>query len=144
MNFAPRYVGIALALLAPLGCGSGSSGSGSSPPPTWTQVYSDIIGPTCAMPCHNPNGPGVMYGMLDMSTQQTAYMNLVNVMAAGTKCAGKGTRIVPGMPDMSILYLKASDDDPAPCGNKMPDGTNGLAAAQSDEIQAWIAAGANP
>jgi hypothetical protein len=81
-------------------------------------------------------------GKLDMSTKDTAYKNLVNVAAAGVACSGKGTRVIPGMPDMSIMYLKASNDDPTPCGSKMPLGSTGLPADKSDELQAWIVAGA--
>ena len=33
-----------------------------------------------------------MFGMLDMTTQAKAHANLVGVMAAGDKCAGKGVR----------------------------------------------------
>jgi hypothetical protein len=110
--------------------------------PTFTQVYSDIISGTCAGPCHNPNGIGVSQGHLDMSTQALAFANLVGTPTAGIACAGKGTRVVAGNADGSIMYLKANNTDPAPCGSKMPLGSNGLGAAQSDEIEAWINAGA--
>jgi hypothetical protein len=93
------------------------------------------------MPCHNASGLGGTTGALDMSTKDLAYRNLVGVAAEST-CAGKGTRVVAGMPDMSVMYLKASDDDPTPCGAKMPLGSNGLPASKSDELKGWIAAGA--
>jgi hypothetical protein len=140
-------LGLLFAFAFGAGCSSSSGGASGSaadsgPPPTWTQVYNDIISPTCAMPCHNPTGVGGQMGKLDMSTKDTAYTNLVNVAAAGVACAGKGTRVIPGMPDMSIMYLKASNDDPTPCGGKMPLGSNGLPADKADELKAWIVAGA--
>jgi hypothetical protein len=141
MNRSLSFFGIALVLLLPLfACGGG--GSSSSTPPTFTQVYTDVLGPQCGTQCHNPGGIGFTEGMLDMSTQSLAFDNLVNVPAAGSACAGKGVRVAPGMPDGSIMYLKASDEDPAPCGAKMPFGSNGLPSAQSDEVKAWITAGA--
>src|SRR5579863_9153830 len=61
-------------------------------PTTWTQVYADIIGPTCST-CHNPTGSGGALGKLNMSSADTAYTDLVNVAAAGSACGGKGTRV---------------------------------------------------
>jgi hypothetical protein len=109
---------------------------------TFTQVYTTVIATRC-MPCHTTaNGIGVMNGHLDMTSQATAFANLVNVPAAGVACAGKGTRVVPGMPDSSVLYLKISLDDPAPCGAKMPLGLPALPQAEADMIESWIMGGA--
>ena len=55
--------------------------------PTFTNVYANVIGARCTG-CHRPGGSGVNVGMLDMSTQATAYANLVGVTSAGT---GAGT-----------------------------------------------------
>ncbi len=77
-----------------------------------------------------------------MTSQTAAFTNLVNVAASGVQCAGKGTRVVPGMKDMSILYLKVSLDDPSPCGQKMPLGLTPLAQSEVDMIDSWISAGA--
>ena len=108
---------------------------------TWTEVYTDIIMPTC-VGCHNPGGNGGTLGKLDMSSQDTAYTNLVNVAAAGSACAGKGARITPRSTTASILYLKVSPTDPSPCGSKMPLIGSALSQDQVDEIASWINAGA--
>jgi hypothetical protein len=49
--------------------------------------------------------------------------------------------VVPGSPDTSIMYLKVSLDDPAPCGAKMPLGGS-LDRASADLIESWIMSGA--
>jgi hypothetical protein len=114
----------------------------SGPPATFTQVYTNIISQRCA-PCHTTaSGIGVAMGKLDMTSQATAYGNLVNAPAVGSACAGKGTRITPGQPDQSIMYLKVSLDDPTPCGQKMPLGGPPLTKDQADSIESWVTAGA--
>jgi hypothetical protein len=50
--------------------------------PTFTNVYSSIIGARC-VGCHKPGSSGVTTGMLDMSSQATAYANLVGVASDG-------------------------------------------------------------
>jgi hypothetical protein len=109
---------------------------------TFTQVYTTVIANRC-MPCHTTaNGIGVTQGHLDMTTQAAAYANLVNAPTAGVACAGVGTRVVPRMPGSSIMFLKVSLDDPAPCGSKMPLGGPPLARSETDLISSWITAGA--
>src|SRR5215470_13759495 len=73
--------------------------------PTFTNVYTQVIGPVCGT-CHGPGQIGLLEGNLDMSTQAAAFANTVNVPASGILCNGKGTRIVPGQPAESVLYLK--------------------------------------
>lgn len=107
---------------------------------TFTEVYEKVVAPVCR-PCHATD-IGVSQGLLDMSTQSTAYANLVSVPAAGERCAGLGTRVVPGEPDSSIMYLKISTDDPSPCGEKMPYRRPSLTQDQADLIEHWIEAGA--
>jgi len=120
---------------------TGPAGDMGGPAATFTQVYTMVIASSCA-PCHTTaGGIGITQGQLDLTTQSKAYANLVNVAAAGTQCAGKGSRVVPGMPDSSILYLKVSLDDPAPCGAKMPLG-GALTEDKAEMIESWIAAGA--
>jgi len=110
--------------------------------PTFTQVYTTVIEQRC-MPCHTTAaGIGVTMGHLDMTTQAAAFMNLVNAPAAGIACSGKGTRVVPGKQDESIMYLKVSLDDPTPCGAKMPLGLPALSQAETDLIENWIKGGA--
>jgi hypothetical protein len=120
--------------------GEGGAGDGGTAS-TFTQVYA-IISNRCS-PCHTTAaGIGVMQGHLDMTSQMAAFMNLVNTPAAGVACTGKGPRVTPGMPDMSVMYLKISLDDPAPCGMKMPLGRAPLPQAEADSIESWIMAGA--
>jgi hypothetical protein len=110
--------------------------------PTFTQVYTTVIAVRC-MPCHTtPTGIGVTMGLLDMTSAAAAYTNLVNKPAAGAACSGRGTRVVAGMPDMSIMFLKVSLDDPAPCGAKMPLG-GALTRTEADLIENWILGGAS-
>jgi hypothetical protein len=89
--------------------------------------------------CHNPTGEGGTVGKLDMSSQSTAFTNLVGVAAAGAECSGKGTRVVAGDADMSILYQKVTTPT---CGSMMPLGGAALANDLTDEIEGWINAGA--
>jgi hypothetical protein len=96
-------------------------------------------------PCHTGTGPaaiGISVGHLDMTTQAMAYTDLVNVPTAGASCAGVGTRVVPGNAQNSIMYLKVSLVDPAPCGAKMPFGLPPLAQSEVDLIKGWINGGA--
>jgi hypothetical protein len=86
-----------------------------------------------------PLGDGFTTGKLDMSSQATAFMNLVGVAAAGAECGGKGTRVVAGNADMSILFQKVTTPT---CGSQMPLGGTPLTGAQTEEIQSWINAGA--
>jgi hypothetical protein len=125
------------------GDAGGEAGAVDGPvPTTFTQVYDGIISQRCA-PCHTATGGiGITMGQLDMTSKMAAFMNLVNVPAAGVACAGQGTRVVPGMPDMSILYLKISHDDPSPCGSKMPLGLPPIPMDEEDTIESWILAGA--
>jgi hypothetical protein len=122
--------------------GGGAGGGGAVAAPSFATIYSTIITQRCA-PCHTTStGIGVTQGHLDMTSEPTAFSNLVNAPTAGISCGGVGTRVVPGMPDSSIMYLKVSLDDPAPCGAKMPFGLPPLSQEQVDMIKAWITAGA--
>jgi hypothetical protein len=116
--------------------------AGGGPPPTFTQVYSTVIANRCA-PCHTQaGGDGIKLGNLDMTTRDAAYADLVNAKTAGVACGGKGARVTASKPDDSIMYLKVSLDDEAPCGSKMPLGGPPLSQTDADLIEAWITAGA--
>ncbi|MDP9149433.1 MAG: hypothetical protein M3O36_05775 [Myxococcota bacterium] len=115
--------------------GAGGDGGGA----TFTAVYAIIT--TSCLPCHATGG-GATGGMLDMSTQATAYTNLVGKTAAGSACAATGgTRVVPGMATASLLYNKVSVATPR-CGMRMPRGAAPLPAADVMLIRSWINAGA--
>jgi len=124
--------------------------------PTFTNVYANIIGVRC-IGCHRPGGSGVNVGMLDMSTQARAYMNLVNVNAAGVGAGTSGitcasvspslTRVSPGSSAGSLIFNKVHSKlagTPPPCGSPMPLPATAapLTQAQVDLIAAWIDAGA--
>ncbi len=106
--------------------GGGSSGAASAV--TFTEVYQTAL--TSCTTCHGASGN------LDMSSQSTAYTNLVGVMAAGPSCGGSGeTRVVPGNAAMSLLYNKVAGTED--CGNTMPESPQGVTL-----IQSWINEGA--
>lgn len=125
------------------GAGSTSdAGADGAAAATWTQVYTTIISQKCT-PCHTTaNGGGITIGKLDMTSQATAYMNLVNAPAAGDACSGQGTRVTPGDAASSLLYKKIEPGQPAPCGAKMPLGGAELSQDEAATIESWIQAGA--
>lgn len=155
MGKSAPYVSVrvlAFAMLAAFGCSGATNrmtapvddaapgNGGGEDKVTFTQVYENVIAPVCK-PCHS-NDIGVSQGGLDMSTKSTAFANLVLVPSAGERCAGVGTRVVPGEPDSSIMYLKISTDDPSPCGEKMPFQRGSLTQDQADLVEHWIDKGA--
>jgi len=122
--------------------------------PTFTNVYTNIIGARC-IGCHRPNSSGVSAGNLDMSTQATAYANLVGVASAGTGAGTSGitcvaaalTRVIAGNSAGSLVYNKVASklaNVLAPCGSPMPLPGSGasLTQAQVDLMAAWIDGGA--
>ncbi len=129
----------------------------SSPPPaanSFTEVYTQIIQPTCSSDYCHYNGIGLRLGALDMSSQVIAYWSLVGQPCGGPSCAGMGVRVVPYSPETSIMYQKVSETAPS-CGAQMPanpyeltlkgsamfSGTP-LTAAQQLLIYNWIKEGA--
>ncbi|HVT07965.1 MAG TPA: hypothetical protein VHO67_10945 [Polyangia bacterium] len=158
MKGSIRGAGLALVVLA-AGCGSGLGDVFVTParnatPNSFTQVYTTVLRPSCSNDYCHYNGVGVRYSALDMSSQVYAYWSLVDQPCAGPSCSAMGTRVVPGDPDRSILYLKVSDSMP-PCGARMPadqmilltKGTSVFSGSalpddQQKLIHDWIAAGA--
>jgi uncharacterized membrane protein len=141
---------LSLLLVAPaFGCGStdsastpATSSSPTTPAPTFTNVYATVLSQRCAL-CHAEAGAiGITQGTLDLGGQAVAYASLVGVAASGSSCAGHGSRVVPGQPSASLLYLKISLALPAPCGAKMPFEEPSLTRAETDLVAAWITAGA--
>jgi hypothetical protein len=92
---------------------------------------------------------------LEMSSQVRAYWSLVNQPCIGTSCNQMGTRVVPGDPGSSMLFLKVSEAAP-PCPSQMPADINqfltygnvvfiagtALLQEKQDLIQNWIQDGA--
>jgi hypothetical protein len=113
--------------------------------PGFSEVYSTIVSGRC-LPCHSSGG-GVMFGNLDMSTEQTAYANLVGVKAAGVGDCGRSglTRVVPGSAATSLMFNKVNaklKQIAPPCGDTMPDDQTVLNQTQVDLIESWINDGA--
>jgi hypothetical protein len=132
-----------------------SPASNTSPAPnSFTEVYRTIIAPTCTNDYCHYNGVGIRYSALDMSSQVYAYQSLVGQPCMGPSCSEMGTRVIPGQPDQSILYLKVSQAMP-PCGSQMPADPVALTATgasvfsgtalptdQQQLIHDWILGGA--
>jgi len=124
--------------------------------PTFTSVYSTIIGVRC-VGCHRPGGGGVTVGMLDMSSPTAAFNNLVGINAQGTGAGTSGVtcaslmpaavRVSAGHSGDSLLYDKVNSKRTATnprCGSPMPLPATAapLTQAEVDLIAAWIDAGA--
>ncbi|HEX2676074.1 MAG TPA: hypothetical protein VHM19_05525 [Polyangiales bacterium] len=123
----------ACALLA--GCngdGSSNGDAGSGEPPTFSEIYTNILHKRCAdAVCH---GGGA--GNMDFSTRDSAY-NALMMKADGPKCRASGKqRVVPGKPEESLIYLKLQPSPP--CGDRMPL-SGKLEAGDIEAIEAWIA-----
>jgi hypothetical protein len=96
-------------------------GGDSGSVPTFTQVYTTVLTANGCTTCHAGATPS---GELDMSSQATAYADLVGVAAttpSGETPACSGDRVVAGSASTSLLYLKVSEATP-PCGAQMPFG----------------------
>jgi hypothetical protein len=106
---------------------------------TLTQVYEMVYTPSCAV-CHSMAPNDSMNGMLGMIRSKDQFYNaLVNKPAQGTACSSKGTYVVPGEPDSSLLVQKLSA---APgCGVSMPLGGM-LQPMHATLMGDWIASGA--
>jgi hypothetical protein len=118
------------------GNGSGGNGSSSSGGATFTAVYAIVMNNCSGFGCHINAGFLPAAG-LDMSDAMTAYMNLVN--AASRNCSGQ-QRVVPGMPDASVLVQAL--EHKGGCAPDMPRGKPMLSMSDIDTIVAWIKAGA--
>ena len=103
---------------------------------TFTRVYA--LFQTPCIGCHGATARGG----LNMSNKNGAHMELTSPgNAEGASCAsGNRKRVVPGMPDASLLIKKLEGTQD--CGERMPEGRAALTAAQIAEVRAWITAGA--
>jgi hypothetical protein len=95
----------------------------NAPVAKWIEnIYPTIIVPWCGMKCHNANdatGGGLDLYPMD---QARAWRNLVmQDPKQGYMCYQKGKRVVPGNPEMSIVYSKLIDKPI--CGHAEPQGT---------------------
>ena len=92
--------------------------SKTATPKSFTQLYNTVLLPSCSNNYCHYSGVGVRYSALDMSSRSYAYWSLVNQPAAGPGCSRMGTRVIPGDPNHSLLYLKVLPT--SPCGARMP------------------------
>jgi hypothetical protein len=127
-------------LTALIACSSNNgSGGGSEANVTFTQVYTQILGPTCSVH-HSGAAPS---GNLDMSTQSLAYQHLVGVAAQGL-CGDEDPvpqRVIAYDHADSLLWQKVMGLQK--CGVQMPaNGPPYLTTAQTDLIAEWIDDGA--
>jgi hypothetical protein len=121
-------------------CGGSSGTTPDADSHSFKAVYSTVIMPDCG--CHTQaGGEGITDGKLDMTSESTAYTNLVNVAGMGSGCSGMGTRVVPNSASTSILYEKVNPSS-ARCGSQMPLDSSSLSAADVSLIEDWINSGA--
>lgn len=113
-----RFLGNSLWFLAAV-AGAGCQSAAPSSPNSFTKVYENVIGPTCTNDYCHYAGIGLRLGALDMSSKVVAYWSLADVPCQAPACSSQGTRVIPGDPDGSILYLKVSQSTPK-CGAQMP------------------------
>jgi hypothetical protein len=126
--------------------GSGTAG-GDAAPGTFSYLYKNVF---VAVGC---NGGTLCHATaaatsLSLNNRDQAYMSLVNVAAMGKNLVmGKGPdckdsglkRVVPGMPDQSLVMLKV--ESMQPCGDPMPP-TGPLSPDKVQMIRDWIMNGA--
>lgn len=102
-------------------------------PPTYTQVWNDILQPNCRS-CHGYIG----------DTPAAGYAGLVGANHAATPaCTSSGftKRVVAGNAQQSLLFRKLLNTQPAACGGRMPSAA-ALPVGQIEAIGAWINMGA--
>jgi hypothetical protein len=126
-------------------CGGDDSGEGApacvalpetctpSIDPTWPEIYGKILNVSCGATgtgttCHGSAGLQGGFGVYDMNM---TYDGLI-----GT--SGKA-RVMPGMPECSLLMERLTSDDP---NFRMPRGSPKLDAGLLCAVQKWIENGA--
>lgn len=122
---------------------SGSAANTGASEPTFTNVYNALFAVSGAGGCYGCHGglanPALNGNFAMLSDQATTYKALVSAMSSPESVCKDMTRVTPGDPMKSLLYLKLSGMQP--CGMPMPPGTP-LAADMVSMIKAWITAGA--
>ena len=108
---------LAITMALAAGCGSDLGDvfvmpTKTATPKSFTLLYDTVLRPSCSNDYCHYSGVGVRYSALDMSSRSYAYWSLVDQPAAGPGCSRMGTRVVPGDPDHSLLYLKVSQTMP--------------------------------
>lgn len=102
--------------------------------PTYSAIYDEILEPQgcTADRCHGGLG-------LKLANKMTGLTSLMADVGVGA-CAGMKF-VVPGQPDMSLLYRKVADAMP-PCGARMPLSLAPLKPEELMQIRTWIEMGA--
>jgi hypothetical protein len=133
---------VALGALSTVGCGGGSTATEDSGA-KFSEIYPLLFPAGTAAKCnfcHSMNASNVSNGKLSMGMDKdAAYAALVGKSSVSAMCEG-AELVVPGQPEMSLLYQKVSGTPP--CGSRMPLGAGALPDNQVEMIRSWIAAGA--
>lgn len=115
---------------------NGNANSGP-PPVSFSREVVPIFTANC-VECHRRGGFADLQGITMRLTPHEAYLSIINQQSSQDSSR---TRVIPGDPENSILYLKISRDDP-PIGVRMPFERNPLDENQIETIRRWIAEGA--
>lgn len=108
--------------------------------PTLPQIQAVVFGPTCAVGGCHTGGGAMLPGVMDLSSEQASYDNLVNIPSLQVG-GGGAFRVVPADPDNSYLIQKLEGNQMV--GNQMPP-SGPLQQSVIDEIRLWITNGALP
>jgi hypothetical protein len=123
---------------------SGSTGSATPGQPTFTNVYNALFSVSGIGGCFGCHGglanPALNGNFAMLSDQATTYKALVSATSSQESVCKDMTRVTPGDPMKSLLYLKLSSMQT--CGMPMPPGTP-LSAEIVSMIRDWIMAGAH-
>ena len=137
--------GVITALAAGLaGCGGDAATTLTPPPtsstPTFERIQKQVFDVSCtSSSCHSSLGQA---GNLVLEDGKS-YDNLVNDKPTNLIAGMDGMmRVMPGRPDMSLLYAKVTTNLQSGMGVSMPYSAAPLAPETTDIIKAWIEAGA--
>jgi hypothetical protein len=118
-----------------VGCAGDSGDTDVALDPTFTNVHTTVLQPTCAFSsCHGSADAGD----LTLTDAAASYDALVDAPSAGDPAQ---ILVVPGDPDASYLVHKLEAASGI-VGDPMPPPAGGLEPEKVALIRAWIAAGA--
>jgi hypothetical protein len=122
-------------LLSLAGCSDSGDPTGAPPLDSpLTVSYAADVQPIWSAHCTSCHGAVANAGMDLRASAGTAM--LVNVASV----TYGGSRVVPGSPETSVLYLKLQGD--VSTGDRMPLGGAALSAGELEKVRLWIAGGA--
>lgn len=123
--------------------GDASPGDAASPSVTFAEVYSEVF---AANSCSSGYCHGAGAGGFTISDETGTHFALVNQSAMAPSC-GLTDLVVPGDPESSLLWRRIRPvalDEGDVCAPKMPQGSEGVDAEDSQLVYDWIAGGALP